>query len=78
MWLIVRSITTRSLREFYLSIFLKCAELIRPLSDEVSRAQVAGSSTVFTKIINKEIPAVILHEDDKVGVANIVTIMIVI
>ncbi len=43
-------------------------------SDEVSKAQGAApsetnnmsGSTIFTKILNKEIPASIVHEDDQV------------
>ena len=48
--------------------------LRRMLSDEVSKAQEAAKDasksreepTIFAKIINKEIPANIIHEDDKV------------
>ena len=44
-----------------------------PLNDEVERAKEAATArrrkyepTIFSKIINKEIPAKIVHEDDKV------------
>lgn len=37
------------------------------MSNEVNRAKNTSytASTIFTKILNKEIPAVILHEDEK-------------
>ncbi len=44
-------------------------------SDEVSKAQEAAGGaktgpTIFTKILSKEIPAAIVHEDDKVSTEN--------
>ena len=46
---------------------LICLVCSRQLSDEVNKAKsMDTSNTVFTKILNKEIPAVILHEDEKV------------
>lgn len=40
------------------------------MADEVAKAQSAqpGGDTIFGKIIRKEIPAKIIHEDDQVGV----------
>ena len=38
------------------------------MADEVAKAQTAqaGGDTIFGKIIRKEIPAKIIHEDDQV------------
>ena len=44
------------------------------MSDEASKAQaanpVSGEKTIFAKIIDKEIPCDLLHEDDKVIAFN--------
>lgn len=41
------------------------------MADEIAKAQVAqpGGDTIFGKIIRKEIPAKIIFEDDRVGLA---------
>ena len=49
--------------------------------DEVSRAAAASggklsSETVFSRILNKELPADIVHEDDKVCSVNNVHVLI--
>lgn len=42
------------------------------MADEIAKAQAAkpGGDTIFGKIIRKEIPANIIHEDDLVWVKN--------
>lgn len=46
---------------------IRSLHVCRQLSEEVDNAKaVDTSNTIFTKILNKEIPAVILHEDEKV------------
>jgi len=57
--------------------------IVRSVSDEVTAATAAAgnrnpSNTIFSRILNREVPADIVYEDDKVAIRDVNVTMVMI